>query len=88
VETDPALHDLLFRCNASLPFFSPVAQQLKQFAQAMGTHPCIEQLLQVTRRSVAGANVAAKNAQGKSVRQLADQCRSTAVIAALTPSAV
>jgi ankyrin repeat protein len=36
----------------------------------------------------AGANVAAKNAQGKSVRQLADQCRSTAVIAALTPSAV
>ena len=88
METDPALHDLLFRCNASLPFFSPVAQQLKQFAQAMGTHPCIEQLLQVTRRSVAGANVAAKNAQGKSVRQLADQCRSTAVIAALTTSAV
>ena len=36
----------------------------------------------------AGANVAAKNAQGKSVRQLADQCRSTAVIAALTTSAV
>ena len=36
----------------------------------------------------AGANVAAKNAQGRTVRQLADQSRSTAVIAALTPSAV
>ncbi len=36
----------------------------------------------------AGANVAAKNSHGKSVRQLADLSRSTAVIAALTPSAV
>ena len=36
----------------------------------------------------AGANVAAKNAMGRTVRQLADQSRSTAVIAALTPSAV
>ena len=36
--TDPALHDLLFHCNALLPFFSPVAQQLKQFDQATPLH--------------------------------------------------
>jgi ankyrin repeat protein len=36
----------------------------------------------------AGANVGAKNAFGKSVRQLADLSRSTSVIAALTPSPV
>ncbi len=50
---------------------------------ALGGHTEVVRLL-----VAAGANVAAKNSHGKSVRQLADQSRSTAVIAALTPSAV
>ena len=64
---------------------SPLRSGCGRYSLVISTHAHTEvvQLL-----VAAGANVAAKNAQGKSVRQLADQCRSTAVIAALTPSAV
>lgn len=50
---------------------------------AAGGHAEVVRLL-----VAAGANVAAKNSLGKTVRQLADQSRSTAVLAALSSSAV